>query len=385
MLAGGGSQRRHTNPWESVKPCLDCGSVLPVRDTTVLREGPQEDERWDRFVYEHPGGTVYHLAAWSQILAKAYRFRPRYLKLESEDGELRGVMPLTSRRGLITGTRMRSLPVIAIGGPLGADEPVEVELLRAACEEACERGCQLWIDSARPLPEGRDPQLREAPRPPTWVSALPADGELEAWLRERSNNLRRGVNRARKRGVEVRLADSASDLRSFYRLYLATMRKHGSPPRSWTQLSLSRELLGKRVFRLFLAEHEGKAVAGGIFHEFNDTLELLYNGSDAGALDLRPNHGLYEGVIDWAGKRGLKSLDLGFAPEGSNLANFKQQWGGELVPRFHYMLPASGMRRAAATRVAASTRRRAGPLSTLWGRMPVALTRASAIFYYRYL
>lgn len=356
----------------------------PAQEATVLREGPQDEERWDRFVRGHPGGTVYHLAAWSEILGRSYRFRSRYLKLESGEGELRGVMPLTGRRGLLTGTRMRSLPVVTLGGPLGADEEAEVELLRAACEEARESGCRLVIDSTRPLPEARDAELRESPRPPTWIAALPEEGGLEDWLGERSNNLRRGVKRARKRGVEVRLADSERDLRSFYRLYLATMRKHGSPPRSWKQLSLSRELLGGEVFRLFLAEHEGRPVAGGIFHEFGDTLELLYNGSDEGALDVRPNHGLYEGVIAWAAERRLKGLDFGFAPEGSSLAGFKQQWGGEMVPRYHYMLSASGEGGEDDTSAGLNAEAH-GPLSVVWKRAPVALTRAGATFAYRYL
>lgn len=347
---------------------------------------PGVGEEWDRFVRAHPDATVYHLGAWARILARSYRFRPRYLALRGADGELTGVMPLAGRRGLLTGRRLRSLPAVEIGGPLAIEAGGEERLLAAAAELAAAEGARLLVDSTRPLAAAAR-GLEEVPRPPTWIAPVPAPDDYEEWLKGRSSNLRRGVKRARSRGVEVRPAESEEDLRSFYRLYLGTMRNHRSLPRSWRQLDLARQLLGPSVFRLFLAEHEGRAVAGGVFHDFGGMIELLYNGSDDGALDLRPNHALYAGVVRWAGGRGIAAFDHGYAWPGSSLAGFKQQWGAEMAARHRYS------NRVAAGEAPREPAGEAGGDSSsslhaagvrLWGRAPLPLTRVAAAAAYRY-
>jgi CelD/BcsL family acetyltransferase involved in cellulose biosynthesis len=346
---------------------------------------PLHDARWDRFVAAHPAAVVYHRAAWSEILAGAYRFEGHHLAVESPGGDLRGVLPLMGKRGPLTRGRLRSLPVIEIGGPLATDAETERALLSAARERASARGRRLTIDSTRQDLDRDVEGLHAVPRPPTWVAPLPAgeDG-AEAWLRDRSSNLRRGVKRARSRGVEVRLAETDADLDAFYALYLQTMRKHRSLPRSLRQLRLSRQLLGPECFRLFLAEHEGRAVAGGVFLQFRDTIELLYNASDDGLLDLRPNHALYAHVTGWAAREGLTRLDYGYAWPGTPLAAFKGQWGAVEEPRYRYAsAPAPAAAGPAPDDVPPSARERA--IHALWDRAPLALTRVAGAAAYRYL
>ena len=57
-------------------------------------------------------------------------------------------------------------------------------------------------------------------------------------------------------------------------------------------------------------EREGRLAAGGVFHLFRDTVELIYNGSDDALLDLRPNHALYWGVIRWCAEHGYGGVRL---------------------------------------------------------------------------
>ena len=67
------------------------------------------------------------------------------------------------------------------------------------------------------------------------------------------------------------------------------MKRHRALPRPWRQMSLDRSLLGPSgVFRLFLAEHDGRAVAAGLFHAYRDTVDLLYNGSDSAEPSIVP-------------------------------------------------------------------------------------------------
>jgi hypothetical protein len=185
--------------------------------------------------------------------------------------------------------------------------------------------------------------------------------------------------------LTFREAPSEADLRAFYRLYLATMRKHGALPRSLRQLVLARHHLPPGVFRLFLVEHRGEPVAGGVFHCFGGTVELLYNASAQHHLALRPNHALYWGVARWAMEHGQRALDFGFAWPESALGSFKAQWGAEPVSEYCYVSPpsAAGLPQPPGEEIAGPGRlRRVGHAAL--GRAPLALTRLAGTLAYRY-
>ena len=158
---------------------------------------------------------------------------------------------------------------------------------------------------------------------------------MRAGWRKTSNNLFRSLKKADKAGFEFREGTCARDCADFYRLYLHTMRKHRTLPRRLRQLELTRDLLGPGEFRLFLVEHDGRLAAGGVFHVFGGTVELIYNGSDDGMLDLRPNHALYWNVIRWAPSRVSDTFDFGEASPTTSLGRFKSQWA-EPVPNYRY-------------------------------------------------
>ena len=364
-----------------------------VAESRVIQIDPVADPRWDRFVSGHPLAGAYHLGAWAEVLATAYRFKPAYLALEGADRELRGALPLMHTRGVVTGSRMRSLPVVPPAGPLANAQEDVAALLRAGCRVTDERG-SIWTLHAR---EGGHErlcrELRPVPKHPTWVLELPADiDEMRRGWKKTSNNLFRSLAKSDRAGVSVREGTAEADLRAFYRLYLQTMRRRTTLPRLYRQLAKDRELLGPSgAFKLFVAEHDGDVVAGGIYHSFRGTLDLLYNGSDDSRLDVRPNHALYWYAIEWAAENGHGELDLGHGRIDSSLARFKAQWGAAEVPEYRYdYVPGADAdggddgERGSRPRVLEGRGRR-GPVERVWPRLPLAATRAAATIAYRYL
>lgn len=318
-------------------------------------------------------------------MPSAYRFKAIYLVAEG-DGELRGVLPLVAKKTPVRGPVLSSLPWLRAGGPLARDEEAEAELLKAACEIADRQGRVLTIDSAYTELNRNVPELVRAPRAPTWIAEIPAGSEaVPGWLKERSKNLQRGVKRSRSRGVTVSLTRSEHDLRTFFSLYLRTMRKHRTLPRPWRQLSEGRRLLGDDVFRLFVARNDGEIVAGGVFHTLGKTMDLLYNASDERALDLRPNHALYSEAIAWAAENGLRWLDFGAAPPDSSLAEFKRQWGGVESPRYFYEYGSRQVEDGQAHGEARVLGGRRQSIDELWDRAPLPLTRLAGAISFRYL
>jgi GNAT acetyltransferase-like protein len=346
------------------------------------------DPRWDAYVRAHPRWTVYQLGAWARILGSAYRFEPRYLALEEEGGRLRGVLPLLYKKGVVSDARVRSLPVFPAGGPLGDSRADEVALIEAARDATAASGAgALAVISPEDYGAELDGFVADA-LPPRWMVQIGADADvLRAGWRKTSNNLFRSLKKADKAGFEFREATDAADLRRFYRLYLRTMRKHRTLPRSLRQLRLARDLLGAGEFRLFVVEREGRLAAGGVFHLWRDTVELIYNGSDDALLDLRPNHALYWGVIEWCAAHGHRRFDFGEASPTTSLGRFKSQWA-DPVPNHRYTWRAGGALSRAESMAAASyavEQGDGGLLSRLWRHTPVPLTRLGAAVAYRYL
>lgn len=349
---------------------------------------PLADPRWDAYVRAHPRWTVYQLGAWAEILRAAYRFEPRYLALEDDSGALRGVLPLLYKKGLVSDARLRSLPVFPAGGPLGDSRAHEVGLIEAGREAAGTAGVQALavispVDYAADL-EGFTADLL----PPRWVVEVGDDpAALRAGWRKTSNNLFRSLKKADRAGFQFREATTDADLRRFYRLYLHTMRKHRTLPRSLRQLRLARGLLGAGEFRLFVVEREGRLAAGGVFHLWRDTVELIYNGSDDALLDLRPNHALYWGVIEWCAAHGRRRFDFGEASPTTSLGRFKSQWA-DPVPNHRYTWRAGGALSRSESMAAASyavEQGEGGLVARVWRHTPVQLTRLGAAVAYRYL
>jgi Acetyltransferase (GNAT) domain len=361
------------------------GAIAPR--ARVVSIDPATDVRWDSFVDAFPGASAYHLAAWARILKDAYRCEPEYLALEASPERIEGVLPLMRTWGLLAGTRYRTLPVVPPAGPLAATDEGKRALIAAACALA-ESKRVVWTMKARE--EGYEefvPELRLIRRETNWVVPLPSDPEeLRATWKKRSKNLHRSLNKAQASGLTVHQGTSNADLRRFYGLYLQAMRRHRALPRTWRQILRDRDLLASRgAFRLFLVSHENQAIAAGLFHAHGDTIDLLYNGSDSRFLDVRPNHALYWGAIQWSIAAGLRRFDFGTAAADSSLGRFKRQWGAEPFHeyRYDYDPTAAGARAESLRQVDAISDE--SLLKRAWGHAPLRATQLAATVAYRWL
>src|SRR3954452_11685745 len=351
------------------------------------------DPRWDEFVRAHPDAGAYQLSAWARVLGDAYGFTPRYLVLE-DGGRIAGVLPVMSSYGLLTGKRLRSLPVVGSVGPLATSEEGYRALVEAACRLTESSGARSWtLHSRTGGYEQLVPELRLAGGFKTWVAPLPDDAEaLRAGWKKTQNNLWRSLRKADRSGVTARMADGEDDLRRFYTLYEENVRRHRSLPYSWRLFALTRKLLSRDgVYRLVVAEHDGQIVAGAVLNASRSNIDLVYNASSSEHLDLRPNHAVYWHAISWGIENGYRTYTMGQAPEGGSLARFKQQWGGEPVDRFRYEFrPGAAANSASAAQAlrAASNRmdtgdQRTSRVAEVWSRTPLPVLRAAAGLTYR--
>ena len=51
----------------------------------VLELQDQGKEAWDRYVYDSPQATIYHLAGWKHVMGKTFGLRSHYLCAKEGD------------------------------------------------------------------------------------------------------------------------------------------------------------------------------------------------------------------------------------------------------------------------------------------------------------
>lgn len=133
--------------------------------------------------------------------------------------------------------------------------------------------------------------------------------EPEEMLRNLKKNTRYNINLAQKKGVEIRMLDSYSDV--FYRLLRKTRERQGfhSYPENYYKKMFDFATDDFQV-KLFLAEHSGNPVAATIAIFFGNRATSLHTGFDYKYRELKAPYLLRWRIILEAQKKGLKEYDF---------------------------------------------------------------------------
>ena len=308
---------------------------------SVSALGPQDDERWQRFVAGRPDALVFHHPAWLRALCRAQGYEPLVLAHHDGGGRLDGVLPLAFKRGWVTGRRLVSLPHTPVAGPLAAGADVAAELAAAALERAREEGARLELKTRARELDGAGPDLRAVAWSTTFVLTLPDDGGIRFGSSRNHGRIRWAVGKAGREGVAVRDAESLADVRAWHALYLSSMRELAVPPRPLRFFAaLWDELRPLGLLRFSLAEQRGRLLAGSLFLMLGSTVFYAYNGRRRDALALRPNDLIQWHAIHDAARAGFRRYDFGEVEDDQRgLAEFKAKWGAEPEPLHRYIHP----------------------------------------------
>ncbi len=346
-----------------------------------VTRGRLSPSEWSEAVEAAPDATVFHTPAWSRVIQETYGFQPIALTVDDGRGRLEGFLPLFRVDSRITGRRLVSLPCTNVAGPLFRSVAAYDALLGGAVELARDEHCRyLEIRSVPNHDVSEASHLARVDYYESYVLDLGAD--LHRVRASFDKRARRGIDRANKLGVRVRIGKEPDDLRQFYHLNLLTRRKHGVPPqplRFFERLFATLPAVADTL--LALAEVEGRVVAGIIVVGYREVATYAYGASDPRFLRFSPNHALFDSVISWAIERGYRSLDFGrTAPDNRGLAEFKRQWGTRRIalPYLYWPAPAGFVARSES----GAMRR---TLMDAWRRLPLTITALLGPALYRHL
>jgi GNAT acetyltransferase-like protein len=328
-----------------VRTCEKDNAAAPLR---VVEIDPLRDSRWEPFVASHPDGLIFHHPLWLKAIELSYGHRAVAFACEDLNGHFHGVLPLCHTRGLLSGSRLISLPHTPLAGPLASEKRATAALVKAAIAWVHTEG-KTRLELKLPC-SGLEAEVNNVaglPWEETYILDLPSLGEHLHFGNSRNHaRLKWAVNKAAKLGVHVRCAAAKDDLRRWYLLYLETMRRHAVPPRPYRFFETAWDLLQEKgLMHLFVAEQQratrSDLLAGSIFLSFGQTVFYAFNGRHRPDLALRPNDSIQWEALRYFWNKGFRRYDFGEVSESNHgLAEFKMKWGARPRRLFRYYYPA---------------------------------------------
>lgn len=304
-----------------------CGDAIMVE---IIQQVPENE--WRRYLDGCGDATLYHTPEWKTFLEKTFGYKPHYLFATDESGQLTGMLPLFEVKSRLTGNRLCSVPFSHICGPIGETDAIYALL---------EYGINSFDTSGMDFIEIRDTVFHDRFESQNSFSTYILDlsrGRDQIWT-TLASNVRRGIRKSQKSGVQVSVTKNIEDLESFYELNCITKRNIGVPAHPWKFFKNLFEYLGDYE-QLFLAKYDGEIIGGGIREYYGSAVLAGYAASNPAYARYNPFNAINWASIEDACQRGYGSYDLGrVSYDNKGLEFFKKRWGTTEKRLFYSYFP----------------------------------------------
>lgn len=285
--------------------------------------GPSDRERWREFVATAPTGDVLQCMEWGELKSRT-GWQPFPIALLCERRIVAAVLAL--KRPAPFG---RSILYCPRGPVVDFNDKDSFTALHEALRQlACEhRAILVKVDPPvvgneaafalqqagfRPVAGGGNDFGGTQPRAVMKTMPLADDDTLLARFKPKT---RYNIRLAERKGVQVTGETTREDLREFYELLLETGRRDGFHVREFSYFEHLWDFLIERdLARLFIARHEGQAIAGAINFILGRQCWYVYGASSNQKRNLMPNHLLQWRMMQWARDRGCEIYDFRGVP-----------------------------------------------------------------------
>lgn len=324
-----------------------------------LGEAPytDTDEKWDAFVKQHPNGSLLQTAVWARLKSR-FGWTSKRVTVKEEGQIVAGAQMLFKSYAWGT-VKIAYLP----HGPLVDWNNKElVELLFNQLDTAAwqERAAilkmepLLWSDQFEPAAwsaisaEHGNLTPTDSIQPPRTVRIDISKSEEEI-LAAMKQKTRYNIRLSAKKGVTVRRG-TKHDLNAFYQIMFMTSKRNefGVHDREYYDTAFAQfSEFAKGSVALFMAEHEGKPLAGVMAFAYGNQGSYLYGASTNEGRELMPTYGVQWEAMKWAKAQGCTYYDMWGVPDYDQehleenfqqkneglwgVYRFKRGWGGDLV------------------------------------------------------
>ncbi|MCG8405633.1 MAG: FemAB family PEP-CTERM system-associated protein [Phycisphaerales bacterium] len=277
---------------------------------------------WQKYVHDHPDGTLFHGLAWKRAVERTFGHRSRYL-IAYRQGCVSGVLPMFEVRSVVAGRLLVSVPYGTYGGILADDSAV----CGAIFEKAKSIGARINVRSIEfrsikahiEVPESNHTHV-------TFRKPLPTD-KGRVW--EVFPRKARAAARQASKRHELTVEFGDEHLATVWRLYARSMRRLASPNYPFRFFESLAQATGDRHV-VQLVRCRGRPVAGLLTFLDRETVMPYFAGLDERVKIYGLNQYLYLESMRWGVERGYRMYDFGRTRvDNIGSFNFKRLCGFE--------------------------------------------------------
>lgn len=308
--------------------------------------GEDEKERFNAFTAGGPKGHILQSWEWGDVKAGT-GWIPLRLVVE-EEGEVVAAISLLERKIPLINKKIFYAP----RGPVldYSNRQLFDFLLEEVRKVARQRGAfVLKIDpDISSSDKSLDAYLREkgfVPKAnqdfegiqPRYVFRLDITPSIEELTAALHSKTRYNIRLAKRKGVTVKEDCTREDLKAFYEILTVTAERDNFLVRAFSYFEILWECLVEHgLAKLFMAEYEGRYIAGTLAFIFGDKAWYLYGASSNKHRNVMPNYLLQWAMISWAKSKGCTMYDFRGVPGNLTednplygLYRFKKGFGAE--------------------------------------------------------
>ncbi len=295
---------------------------MPVSNNIEVLN-PLEYEDWNKVIIKYRNHTFFHTSQWTRLISETYGYTPVFLVIK-EQGKITGLLPLMEVNSFITGKRGIGLPFSDFANPLLTDPGQFNQLLDVVKEYGSKsRWKYIEIKGAQDfLPSGTDSYVE-------YEHIIDLNGNNDELFASFGSTTKRNIRKAINENVKVYQSQSLESVKDFYKLNSLTRQRHGLPPQPYSFFrNLYNVILKNNSGIIFLAEFDGKIIAGAVYLHFGKKALYKYGASDLNYQKVRANNLVMWEAIKWYNGKGYSEFSFGKTePENEGLRRFKNGWG----------------------------------------------------------
>ena len=296
-----------------------------------------DKEQWNSFLLSQPRGHLLQSYEWGEL--NKYLGGQIYRLGALENGRMIGAMMLTLSP--VAGRRFPFNWLYSSRGPTveGPDSPALSALIEYAQKMLAKRlhavalrvepniadddpAMEQWLAAYRALGFQTNPYAVHGRR--SWV--LDIRPSAEELLAKFKMTWRQNVRSAGRKGVIIREATSEADFDAYYNLLKLTSERDAFfiHDKNYHQ-EILRQFSERGDAVLYLAEHEGEAIAAKVLIRFGDWCWDMFGATSNNKRNLKPAYLLQYRCIQWAQAKGCSFFDFRTIPE--ILEPGEEMWG----------------------------------------------------------
>jgi len=316
-------------------------------DKNIFLIDPINDSRWDEFVEKHPYGWITHLSGWKRVVEGSFKhIKGHYITLiDEESGSIQAGLPLFEIRSWITGHRLVSIPFATLADPLISSSEQFSKLFNAALDLS--KRLNIPKVEIRTLKSDSYINVKNLHRvSENYLPFLSLERDLEEIrMSFHKTSVRDKINKSIKHNLQLEVANSEDDLKSFYNLYIHTRKDLNLPPQPYSYFKNLWDVFHPRDnMDVLLVKFDDRIIAGVINFKFKDRVSGEFESWDKQYKNHSPVHFVIWESIKKAHHEGYKVFDMGRTLRASiSLLKFKERWGTRVVnlPKYLYQKEAA--------------------------------------------